>query len=177
MPSPPETADHGKNVRAQIIFPAIPVAYADGDAIGDGVIEFANCPKWIGGGGLITHVDLALDMVHALSLAAELWLFNSAPDDQVDNAPSTISPEMLQNHLIGVIPLGDNTYEISAGGVNPSGYGYPYAGTVVASAELSRTFRCPSGTKSLWGILVARNAFVPGPDEQLNLHVHIVQGP
>lgn len=176
-PEPPETPDHGKIIRAELDFPAVPVQYADGDAIGDGSIEFPRCSKIDGGAGLIVHLAMITEVVAATALAAELWLFNQEPTSQFDNLPFIKSNDDL-DHLVAVLPLGDTTFSSAEEG----GYaGYPFYGVYVTVAEstccgISRAFRCMSGEKSLWGVLVARSAYTPAANENLKLNLHIVQG-
>jgi hypothetical protein len=176
-PEAPETPDHGKIIRAELTFPAIPAVYAANDAIGDGFIEFPRCSKIDGGAGLIVHLDMITEVVAATALVAELWLFNQEPTTQFDNLPFTKSNEDL-SHLVAVLALGDSKFESEEEG----GYeGYPFYGvyaTVTASSccGISRAFRCMSGHKSLWGVLVARSAYTPAANERLKLNLHIVQG-
>lgn len=176
-PAPPETPDHGKIIRAEMTFPAVPVQYADNDAIGDGYIEFPNCPKIDGGAGLIVHLDVITEVVAATALAADLWLFNEPPTSQFDNVPFIKSDTDLQ-HLVAVLQVGDSKIESAEEG----GYaGYPFYGvyaTVTASSccGINRAFRCVSGSKKLYGVLVARSAYTPAANEKLKLNLHVVQG-
>ena len=174
-PAAPETPDHGKIVTcSELMTPLVPAEYAAGEVIGDDYVTFANCPKIDGGAGVIVHAQMIQDVVSAQPLVAELWLFTKPPTNQVDHAPFAHTSYDM-NFLVAVLPFGDVGFDVPDIGEGPyAGYG-TYV-TESACCGISRAFRCRSGEKSLYGVLVAQSPYTPGPGEEIKLKLHIVQG-
>lgn len=125
--------------------PVLTVAatYVSGDYVGStsDEIEFADCVLTPGGSGTIVSailVDYALQ-----SVAAELWLFDTAITAPADSAAWTITDAMAKT-CIGVIPF--KTYYASA------------LNSVAMGDNVPLSFKCISGSASLWGALVTRGA-------------------
>lgn len=146
--------------------------YAAGDVIaeatsGSTVWTFPNVVRTPGGSGTIRKV--AIDdsaAVAAIKLVGELWLFSASPTTDQDNEAFTpTDAEMLTREAI--IPftniyVGDAT--AGAGG-----------NVALMSNVLNTPFKCAQGSTSLFGILVARNAYVPVAQEIFTARLWIDQ--
>lgn len=124
--------------------------YVAGDYVGTSgaAMEFENCAPGIstsggGGGGLVVGARLIDAAVQ--SIAAELWIFDSAVTPPADSAAWTISDDDAKK-LICVIPF--STYYASA--LNSISEGNPSGGAA--------RFQCASDSTSLYGCLVTRGA-------------------
>lgn len=135
--------------------------YASGDVINDSAsaptpITFSGVGDLPGGGGLIVAAALIDGAAQATKLDGELWLFDTAPALDNDNAPFTPTDAELQA-LIGVIDLGDTPVVGDA----TSGIGGNCVFQSGPSSNLPLPFKCVSGSQALYGVIVARNAYTP----------------
>ena len=96
----------------------------------------------------------------------ELWLFDTAPASDNDNAAFTPSDSELAG-VLAVIPL-PYTYVGDA----TSGAG---GNCIYTSGDISKQYKCASGTTSIFGVLVVRNAYVPVTDETFNIIISTLQ--
>ena len=146
--------------------------YAAGDVINEStsaptVSTFTEVVRQPGGSGVIAKVfidDSAA--VAALKLSCELWLFSATVTADNDNAVFTPTDAETQT-CVAIIPIstayvGDAT--AGAGG-----------NVVLSSGIVNTPFRCASGSTSLYGVLVARNAYVPVAQEVFNMRLFIYQ--
>lgn len=156
-------------VTASYIRPADTVTYAAGDVIAQSttvatVLTFANCAKANGLGGILQGAIMIDSSAPTLKLDAELYLFDTAPVMQQDNvawAPSDTEMEAC----IGMIAFATGSFKSA----NPSNNG-------INSVEgLAKVFQCAAGTTSLFGVLVARNAYIPTNPEKLTIRLQIIQ--
>lgn len=117
--------------------------------------------------GVITHATLVCGANQATKLDSELWLFTVAPAMDNDNAAFTPTDAELDN-LVGIISLpasgakaGDAT--AGAGG-----------NAVIEAPSLALPFQCAAGSTALYGVLVARNAYVPVASETFRVALRIL---
>jgi len=117
-------------------------AYAAGDFVGTSAtaMTFANAARVSGGSGVIETAILVDGDLQ--SIAAELWLFDTAPTPPNDNAAWTISDANALT-CIGVIPF--SSYYASA------------LNSVSVARGLGIAFSAVGGT-SIYGCLVTRGA-------------------
>jgi hypothetical protein len=151
--------------------PADTVTYASGDVINESTTvgtnwTFTSCARVNQGTGTIRGVILQDSANQTLKLAAELWLFNVAPGTDNDNTVFTPTDGELDT-LVAIIPLstpyvGDGT--AAAGG-----------NSVLIANNLDEVFRCAAASTTLFGVLVARNAYVPVSAGVLRITLKIYQ--
>lgn len=117
--------------------------YASGDYVGTSgtPMTFAGMARVPGGSGTILSA-LLIDAVVA-SVAAELWLFDTAVTPPADSAAWTVS-DADAAHLIAVISFA--TYFASA------------LNSVACPASLFQNYKCAAGDTALYGCLVTRGA-------------------
>ena len=145
-------------VSATFTRPADTTTYAAGDVVsttGGAIMEFVGAAR--DGVGAIQSAILLDSANVSTHLDAELWLFSSAPAVTADNAAIAFTDAELAN-LVGVVNFGLSSWKVGlatsgVGGnaVNcQTGIGLPFS-KIIGSAP----------TNSLYGVLVARNAYVP----------------
>ena len=117
--------------------------YASGDYVGESAVAmvFAGMAATVGGGGFLMPATL-IDKVVA-SVAAELWLFDTAPTPPADSAAWTVS-DADALRLVAVLPF--STYYASA------------LNSVSLSSNSPIHYNCAAGSTSLYGCLVTRGA-------------------
>lgn len=152
-------------VSDSFIRPNNTTAYAANDGVSDDAttpspLTFSECSVREGRGGYIQAAKIITSAYTAAgdpgSLAGEVWLFDTAPTPAGynDNAATAITDAELLN-LVGVIEFDlDNGYP-----------GTPTAGTggnlVLHIDDLQLPFKCAIDDTDLYGIIIARNAYVP----------------
>lgn len=146
--------------------------YASGDVINESTsagtgLTFTGCGRPTVGSGVIMEVRITDSANQTLKLSAELWLFTAAPAADNDNAAFTPSDAETLTLACPPIPvvysyIGDAT---SGAGGN----------VVLSSGRVDIPFACASGSATLYGVLVARNAYVPVTSEVFTVNLFIAQ--
>lgn len=145
-------------------------AYAAGDVINEStsagtVYTFTGCARFTGGSGIISKVMIDDSAYVATTLQAELWLFNATYTADNDNAVFTPTDAESQT-VVARIPVN-----IAYVGDATSGAG----GNVgLESGVVNIPFVC-NADANLYGVLVARNAYVPVSAEVFNIRLFIYQ--
>lgn len=143
----------------QFARPADTTAYAIGDVISTlagAVITFADIVDVAGDYVWVEAVKLFMSTAVATALAAELNLFAVAPAVIADNAAWAPTDAEMLNWVAG-IPLTNS-----------------FAGTVNRNYITSAlAMPCKTVDKNLYGVLVARNAYVPTSAETFDLTLHV----
>lgn len=151
--------------------PANTTAYATGDVIsdvtGDAHYTFSNALK-AGGkerglSGTILSAHLISSANVAVKLDAELWLFHTDIAAVADNglfAPT--DTEMLT--LLGIVDFPTASWKVGVSTVGAAG------NAVVRMDDLGITIK---GGRTLYGQLVARNAYIPVSGEVFTVHLVI----
>jgi hypothetical protein len=148
--------------------PADTATYAVGDAVNNStssptIMTFANAVRQNAGGGVIQNVLLVMSTAATLVGDFDLMLFESSITMNNDNA--AFSPRDADaKKCIAVIPL--------RGAVDASKLG---ANVVYDTGPISRSFKAAAGTKSVFGVLVARNAYVPANAEEFTVRLLVLQ--
>lgn len=127
--------------------------YAVDDVVGSGaVITFANIGRSPGGTGYITNARIAKSTAVITNASFRLWLFSAAPAAIADNSPFTL---LWANRAIrdGYIDFACIT----------AGAGSDSASATVANLNIR--FSCATDSTSIFGVLTARQAYVPGNAE------------
>lgn len=149
---------------ATITRPADTVAYASGDVIADSTT--AATPLVFKGvcgdgeGAVIRAAQFSSSIVPATKLNADLFLFHTAPTAYGnDNEAFALSDADLLN-CVGVITLdGTTAANIKVGTLN----------CVVINQALAMPVKSLTTDRALYGVLVARNAYVPASAEVLTV--------
>lgn len=145
--------------------------YAAGDVFNESTsagtnLTFAGCSRYTAGTGVIQAATLIDSANQALKGSFELWLFNAAVTADNDNAVFTPTDAELLT-LQAIIPftnwyVGDAT--ANAGG-----------NAVSLANNLGMPFTCASGSTSLIGVIVVRNAYIPVAQSSLTFTLEILQ--
>lgn len=132
--------------------------YAVGDVIADATpttLTFVRSGEFSAGSGMIQSAALIDSANQALKLDADLFLFDTAPTGYGnDNATFTPSDAHLQT-CVGVINFAATAWRdgnLTVGAVG---------NTVCWVRNLAIPFKCTLLEASLFGVLVARNAYIP----------------
>ncbi len=142
--------------------------YAAGEVINEStsagtVMTFENCVREPGGSGVIGKVMIDDSISATLKLLCELWLFDTAPAAATigyDNAAFAPTDAEMQT-VVAVVPVSVSF----VGGAN----------VLLTSGAVNNPFKCAAGSKTLYGVLVTRNAYVPAANEVFNTRIHIYQ--
>ena len=147
--------------------------YAAGDVMAASTtaavaLVFESSAAYSGGSGIIQSVVLIDSAYQALGLAADLFLFNAEPASfGNDNAAFTPTDAELQT-LVGIVEFSATEWN---GGNLTSGAN----GNAVQLQTVSIPFKCANLTSKLYGVLVARNAYVPIASSPFFIRLHILQ--
>ena len=136
--------------------PANTTAYAENDVIADGTTSlwtFEGLGKTTGATGLIVNAKLIMGRAVSTALQAELFLFHTAVGSDADNAADTITDAELQT-CIGSI-LFNNRRDTTTGSVY--------------TTKPNIQFKCDDGDQAIYGILLAKNAYVPESAEVFDI--------
>lgn len=147
--------------------PADTATYAAGDVVANSttaavVLTCAGMARSNGLGGIIQNARLIFSAAPTLKLDSELYLFDTSPTIQNDNvawAPSTAE----MGNLVAVIPFPAASFKVGSGN------------GVIELQNLGLDFQCATASTSLFGILVARNAYVPASAEVFKLRLGVIQ--
>ena len=145
-------------------------AYTAGDTISENtsgatVWTFANCARFTGGSGIIAKATIADGAYVAATLQAELWLFNAAVTADQDNAVFTPTDAELLT-LQAVVPISTAYVGDATAGIGGN--------VQLSSGTINMPFKC-NADASLYGVLVARNAYVPVGWETFGITLFIYQ--
>lgn len=155
-----------RRVSASKTRPANTTTYASGDVINESasagtVFTFTNAALANGGGGIIRNVLITSSSFPTTKLAAaELFLFHVAPVADNDNAAATLTEAELAN-CIGVVVTPATPY---AGDAQADA-----AGSCVYQTACNLPFVCTASSRNIYGVLIARNAYVPVSAEVISI--------
>lgn len=146
-------------------------AYTAGDVVCNStsaptVMHFEESVRVVGGSGVITKASILDYANQGTKLECELWLFTDDPAAVNDNAAFAPSDAELAN-LIGVIPIVDDYVGLSGSGASGS--------VVIQSAIVDLPFQAATATSTIYGVLVARNAYTPIAQEPITVRIHVIQ--
>ncbi len=145
-------------------------AYAAGDVINEStsagtVFTFSNCARFTGGSGIINKATIDDGAYVATTLQSELWLFSATVGVDNDNAVFTPTDAELATR-VAVIPIGTAYVGDATAGVGGN--------VALTSGVVNESFKC-NADAHLYGVLVARNAYVPVTNETFNVTLYIYQ--
>ncbi len=154
-------------INASIIRPNNTDTYNTADVVANSttaavILTFDGAATFEAGGGMIQAATLISSLAPATKPEFDLFLFDTTvvmENDADAFAPSDAEMETC----IGVIPF------LAANFVVGNGNGL----TQVRSVGLPYT--CKANSTSIYGIVVARNAYVPGALEKFTFRLHVLQ--
>lgn len=168
------TSHAPKTVVCSFIRPANTTTYAIGDIIYPAVptdplvqvtaLQFKDVIPF-GGSGFIVEAQLKLFSSQATKLSADLHLFT---------APLTIAPVDNDPFAIGTnISLGDMTNHLKTISF-PDTVAQSLGGFTMYEVAPNKVVNGASGSTSLYGILIAKNAYVPIASERIVIQLGLV---
>ena len=143
--------------------PADTVAYASGDVVNNSttapvIMTFSGMSREPGRGGTIQSAVLTMSSVASLAAELDLYLFDTAPVMQNDNAVWSPSDTEIQA-LVAVISFYSVQRRTSANNVQ------------YVAGTLGQSYTCTPTSTNLFGLLVARNGYVPASSEQFTVRL------
>jgi hypothetical protein len=156
-----------KLVEASYTRPNDATPYAAGDVVANSTsaavaLTFAGAARGAGLGGVIQAAIFVGSYAPSLKPDLELFLFDTAPTMQQDNAAWAPSDaEMLK--CIGRIRFPPGLFVVCG------------ANGIVDSDSLGKPFQCASASTDLYGVLVVRNAYIPTNNEVLAVRLFVIQ--
>jgi hypothetical protein len=156
-----------KVVTASYTRPADTTTYASGDVIAQStsaavILSFAGIARGAGLGGMIQQALLVDSAAQSLKLEGELYLFDTAPAMQNDNVAWAPSDAEMEASL-GVITFFGSTFKVAG------------ANGFIQVPNLSMPFQCTASVDTIYGILVARNAYIPISGEKFTVRLSVLQ--
>ncbi len=116
---------------------------------------------------LLTGVQIVDSAYVATTLSCELWLFKTVPTQVADNAAIAFSDADLQSgNLLGIVPVSTAYVGLATSGAGGN--------CVLRSAQVAIPLECAAGTTTVYGVLVARNAYVPVDSEKFDVTLEIL---
>lgn len=149
--------------------PANTDAYAPGDVIGTNpaaIFDFTDAAISPANGGMVLGATLIDKANQTTKLASpELWLFSLPPAGVADNAAFAPSDAELLT-LVGVLSLATAFVGLAGAGDNGN--------VIFIGHDKLYIYRCAAGRTSLYGVLVARNAYTPISAEQFTVQLDLI---
>lgn len=143
------------NVSAEFTRPADTTAYAPNDVVGPtvaDVLTFVDAARVDGGRGYITNATIVKDETTVTNSLFRLWVYSVAPTPIADNSPYTLLYADRDSYL-GYVDFACST----------EGTGSDSAQALVTNVNLA--FRCAPGSRNLYGVLEAKQAYLPASGE------------
>lgn len=152
-----------KNIQTSFQRPADSNAYAASDVVGPNVAavqKFSGVANYNGGSGYVVKARLTTDVAVTTLANFRLYIYSVAPTAIADNSPFTL---LYTNRLnrIGYIDFALST----------EGSGSDCAEAVATGLLIP--FKCAVADTALYGVLVAKAAYVPGNAENFALELTI----
>ena len=155
-------------VTAAYTRPANTTTYAAGDVLADAtsgavILTLPNMARAAGGGGIVIGATLIDSSVQSLKPDIDLHLFDTSITMQNDNeAWAASDADRLRE--IGVLSFRGGDFK--AGTLNGSIQAWP----------LGVPYVCASGSTTLYGVAVVRNAYIPTSAEVFTFNLLISRG-
>lgn len=160
----------GHTTGVSVTRPANTTAYTIGDVIGTASSATLTIPNSSFGefdAGIIQQAIVSSSAYVSPAPDLELWLFDSVVADIVDNAAFAPTDAELAT-LVGIIEFPTADWK---SGNATSGAG---GNAVCVADNVSLPFNTKKGTSKLYGVLVARNAYVPVSGEIFTLRLQVI---
>lgn len=147
--------------------PADTTTYAVGDAISEstsaGTVWTFPWARGAGLGAILQDALLIVSTAQTLKLDALLWLFDTAPATTLNDNVAWTPTDAEMKTLLTVIRFPAFAALVGSGN------------TVVEQPALARSLACASGASSLYGVLVAGNAYIPTSAEEITIRLRQIQ--
>lgn len=158
-----------KTIDASYTRPADTTAYEAGDVLANStsaatILTLAGMARDAGGGGVIQNAVMIDSVAAATKPWVELYLFDTAPAMQNDNAAWAPSDAELERCL-GVLVFD---------GTATNAFKTTSNGGLVATGAVSLSYQCLAGSTSLFAIAVLRNAYTPAMGEKFNFRLSVI---
>ena len=162
----PLRAGQTVTVTQSFIRPNNATAYAAGDVVTTSatadvsvLIPFAGMARNPGGGGVIESALFIDSVAAATKPDLELYLFDTQNITlEADNVAWAITDANIM-FCVGVIPFATGAFKTAG------------ANGVIAVNSVGLAYNCASSSTSLYGILIARNAYTPAALEQFTFRL------
>lgn len=159
-------------------------AYAVGDVINGSAattpITLSNAALRKGCGGVVVSVMLISSVAAGTPLQADLYLFDSSFTIAADNAAFAPSDAQIKG-LVAVVPI---YHQVTVGDLTnanapdteeaPADHNLSVNGVLQVN-DLQIAYKCASASETLYGVLVARNAYTPASAEVITLKLGITR--
>lgn len=154
-------------IEATFTRPADTTAYSDGDTLCNStsaptIMTFANVARAGGLGAVLQSAVLIKSTAVATELDCDLLIFDTSITMSNDNAAFSPSDSDAEKAL-AVIQFRANTHGSKLG-----------LNTVYDAGAISRSVKCAAGSTSLYGVLVARNGYVPANAEVFRVRLGVI---
>ncbi len=160
----------GHTTGTSITRPANTTTYTAGDVVGSdpgAVMTFSNASFGEFDSGIIQQAIVTSSAYVATGPALELWLFDTTVTADTDNAVFTPTDAEMAT-LVGIISFASADWK---SGTATAGAG----GNMACVADnVSIPFNTKKGTSDLFGVLVARNAYVPVSGEIFTVRLQVL---
>lgn len=158
-------------VRAGFTRPADTTQYTAADIVSDSTaaghpLVFRDCARFDGGTGIIYSAMLFISTDAATNPNFDLVLFDSAAITiAADNAAGTVTDAQALQCVAAITFDGTNSTNVATVGAN----------LIVKATGLGQVFKCASGDRALYGIVVDRGAYTPASAEIITFKLGILQ--
>ena len=147
--------------------PADTATYTVGDAISEstsaGTVWTFPWARAAGLGAILQDAEMIVSTAQTMRLDARLWIFDTAPATTLNDNVAWTPTDAEMKTLLTIVSFA--VAEVKVGSGN----------TVIEQAALARSLACASGSASLYGVLVANNAYVPTSAEDVTIRLRQIQ--
>lgn len=159
-------------INATITRPTDTNVYAPGDVICNStsapvILQFTNCVRNNNGSGVIQSMTMTDSANETIKLDGDLFLYDTTVAMDNDNSPFTPT-DAEQATCIGVVQFSGGSFRAGLAGAGGNGQ-YP------DSVSKGIPFVCKGGAKIIYGVFIARNAYVPISGEVFTFRMSILQ--
>jgi hypothetical protein len=147
--------------------PADTTAYAAGDVISEstsaGTVWTFPFARSLGLGGILQDAALIQSVAQSTKLDADLYLFDTTIASNLNDNAAFAPSDAEMKTLLTVISFTGSNAKVGSGNVS------------IEYLNASRSLQCAAASLSLFGVLVARNAYVPTSGEDITLRLRSIQ--
>lgn len=147
--------------------PADTTTYAAGDVISEstsaGTVWTFPWSRSVGLGGILQDALLVSSVSQSLKLDADLYLFDTTIASNLNDNAAFAPTDAEMKTLLTVVSFLGGAAKVGSGN---------------ASTELnaiSRSLACAAASSNIFGVLVARNAYIPTSGEDVTIRLHAIQ--
>lgn len=160
----------GHTTIATVTRPANTTPYTSGDVVGTDpgtVITINNASNGEFECGILQQAIISSSAYVGTPPDLELWLFDTTVTADTDNAAFTPTDAELAT-LVGIVDFPTLDWKIGTATAGVDG------NMACVAANIGMPFNTKKGTHSLFGVLVARNAYVPISGEIFTLRLQVL---